>query len=109
MRGRPIRASVTPETVNLADALEQPVPVDPALAVELRGHSVATLAELRKTRGSRDGNRGPRMCMFAGYVDPLDGGEGMFVWDDTSTAVDDEGLTVAEVFGVSPGRWRRAI
>lgn len=109
MSRRPIRGTRTPEGVNLQEAIERPEFVDPALAPELRGHSVATRAEMRKTRGSADGNGGPRACMLAGYVDPLDGGEGTFVWDSTSTAADDEGATAVAVFGVATGRWRRIV
>lgn len=107
MSRRPIRVSKSAEGVSLEQALGAPETVDPRLAVPLRAHSVATLAELRKTRGSRDGNMGPRALMLAGFEDPLDGGEGVFGWDDTSTAVDDEGIQVVEAFGVPVGRWHR--
>lgn len=46
--------------------------------------------------------------MLAGNTSPGDRGVGMFVWDDTSTAADDEGATTLEVYGVANGRWRRA-
>jgi len=97
---------------NLSHAIENPGPVDPASALPLRAHSIATLAELRKTVGSNDGNAGPRVCMLAGHTLPLDAGAGIFAWDATSTAADDAGttasaFTTARPQGVAVGRWRR--
>lgn len=104
----PLRSTRDPGLGTLQDAIEAPSRVNPATAPELRAHSVATRAELRKTRGSPDGNRGPRALMLAGYVDPRDGGEGVFIWDNTSTTADDEGVTAIQVAGVDVGRWERA-
>lgn len=99
---------------NLSDAIEDPGPVDPALAVPLRAHSIANLGELRRTPGSTDGNGGPRVCMLAGQATALDAGAGTFVWDPTSTLVDNalqaaSAFTVAAVQGVAQGRWRRLL
>lgn len=93
---------------SVEDELGRRAKVPPELAVELRAHSIATLAELRKTRGDNAGNRGPRACMLAGYETPLDGGEGVFIWDYTSVAADDGGTSTVLVAGVEQGRWRRA-
>jgi hypothetical protein len=97
---------------NLANAIENPGPVDPSTAVPLRAHSIANLAELRKTIGSIDGNAGPRACTLAGQLAPLDSGAGVFIWDPTSTLADNAtqsatAFTVATVTGVAQGRWRR--
>lgn len=99
---------------NLADAIENPGPVDPSTAVPLRAHSIATLAELRKTIGSIDGNAGPRVCLLAGHTRPMDAGAGVFVWDPTSALADNAGqtasaFTVASVQGAPVGRWRRLV
>lgn len=96
---------------DVEDALAKRGRVAPELATELRAHSIATLAELRKTRGDRAGNRGPRCIMLAGYETPRDGGEGVFIWHDTLTTVDNAGqgaAGVVEVAGVEVGRWVRA-
>lgn len=92
-------------------ALSKKGRIFPDQAPELRALSVATLAELRKTRGDRAGNRGPRCIMLAGYETPRDGGEGVFVWHDTLATPDNAGqgtAGVVEVAGVDPGRWVRA-
>lgn len=104
----PIYGTRDPALGNVHDALERSEKVDPALAPELRNHSVATLVEARRTRGSRDGKLGPRMMMLAGFEDPVDGGEGVFIWHDTSTDTDDEGVATIEPAGVKAGRWKRA-
>lgn len=92
----------------MQDAIEAPDRILPSEAPELRGQSIGTRDEARRTRGSADGNRGPRAMTLAGYATPLDGGEGVFVWDATSTAADDEGATTLMVAGVDVGRWRRS-
>jgi hypothetical protein len=106
-RGRPTSASTTEQALSdHHDALKAPITVDPNQAPALKAITVSTLAELRATRGDAAGDRGPRACTLAGTTDPLDGGEGVFVWDQTSTAADD-GVDVVEVVGVPTGRWRR--
>lgn len=108
MRRRIPRTTDDPNLTPMQDAIEAPDRILPVEAPELRGQSIGTRDEARKTRGSADGNRGPRAMTLAGYETPLDGGEGVFVWDATSTAADDEGTTTLMVVGVAVGRWVRA-
>jgi hypothetical protein len=106
-RGRPTDQSPPANAIgDLHDAAKVPTAVLPDQAPALKAITIATLAELRATRGDAAGQLGPRSCMLAGSVDPLDGGEGVFVWDETSTATDD-GTDVVEAAGVPTGRWRR--
>ncbi len=74
--------------------------------------TMPTLEEMRATRGDANGLSGPRACILVGKVDPLDGSEGLFAWDATSVATDDDAETTVEspAAGVpdgAPGRWRR--
>lgn len=107
LRGRPTDASKAAEAfADIADAARRPVVVTPDQARELKAITVATLAELRQTRGDDAGQLGPRSTLLAGTAAPLDGGEARYVWDQTSTAADD-GVDTVEVVGVPVGRWRR--
>lgn len=113
MAKSPLWRDKTRDGANLANAIENPGPVDPASAPQLRAHSIGTLAELRRTPGSSDGNGGPRACILAGQLAPLDAGAGVFVWDPISTLSDNAratvtAFTVAAVAGHA-GRWRRLI
>jgi len=86
--------------------------ISPARIPALLAITMPTLDELRATRGDPEGLTGPRACILAGKVEPLDGSEGVFIWDVTSIAVDDDGETTVEspAAGVpdgAPGRWRR--
>lgn len=86
--------------------------ISPARIPALLAITMPTLDELRATRGDPNGLSGPRACILAGKVDPLDGGEGVFIWNVTSIAVDDDGVTTVEspAAGVpdgAPGRWIR--
>ena len=68
-----------------------------------------THAEARQHVGDYAGQLGPRAMIVAGRTAPLDGGEGIFVWDATSTLADDDTNTMqpnAVLFG-KPGRWRK--
>lgn len=102
------RSTNDPKLTPLQDAIESAVTVDPALATEIRAHSMGTRDEARKTRGSIDGNGGPRMMMLSGYETPGDGGEGVFYWDPTSTTADDEGVATLAPLDAGVGRWKRA-
>lgn len=103
----PTRSTSDLKLTPLQDAIERPERIDPRSAPELRGHSVATRDELRGMRGSMDGNAGPRAVILAGNSDPLDAGVGVFVWDPTSRAADDD-VNTLQPMGDEEGRWRRA-
>lgn len=86
--------------------------ISPERIPALLAITMPTLDELRATRGDPEGLTGPRACILAGKVDPLDGSEGVFIWNTTSIAVDDDGVTTVEspAAGVpdgAPGRWIR--
>jgi hypothetical protein len=109
---RPIRRPDDPDLANLFDAATKTPKVQPQNATELRAHSIANIAELRRTPGSNDGNGGPRAVMLAGQLTVNDAGSGTFVWDSTSTLADNaqitaSAFTVAQVASVSMGRWVR--
>jgi hypothetical protein len=107
IRGRPTEDSTTDKALaDIHDAAKLPVEISPDQAPALKAICIATLAALRATRGDADGQLGPRSCILSGTSEALDGGEGMYVWDQTSTATDD-GVDVVEVAGVKVGRWRR--
>lgn len=96
---------------DVEDQLAKKTRVAPEMAPELRAITIRDLAELRRTRGDRAGNRGPRAVILAGSYDPRDGGEGVFIWHDTSTTADNAGqgaAGVVEVAGVEVGRWIRS-
>lgn len=111
----PLYVDRDPGARQLADAIESPGPVDPNLALPLRAHSVKDLAELRITPGSTDGVGGPRACMLAGQLNPLDAAAGIFIWDATSTLADNTLRAVSAFTVCKPvvavagraGRWRR--
>lgn len=44
---------------------------------------------------------------LSGLTSPLDGGQGVFYWNPSSTATDDGGVTVIQPNGVLYGRWLR--
>ncbi len=88
--------------------------ISPSQIPGLRAMVMANVAELRFTRGDAAGIAGPRATFLLGYDTLLDGGEGNFAWDPTSTDVDDSGVTTVEspAAGVpagTPGRWRRVL
>lgn len=66
-----------------------------------------TLAELKATKGVV--STAAKMCML-GRAFPYDGGQGDFVWDNTSTATDNDGTIIQPVISGTPvatGRWIR--
>lgn len=110
----PQKLDRTKDGSNLQEAIVDPGPLDVQLALPLKALSIGTLAELHKTIGSADGIAGPRVCMLAGQLAPLDAGCGLFVWDPTSVLADNA-ATAASAFTVAnpgrattaTGRWRR--
>lgn len=110
----PLYIDRDPGNAQLANAIQDPGPVDPMLALPLRAHSIANLAEMLVTKGSTDGIGGPRMCMLAGQLTPLDAAAGIFVWDPTSTLAHNATSTATAFTVANPnlltgaaGRWRR--
>jgi hypothetical protein len=109
---RPIGRPSDPGAGNLYDAIQtlgqETLPED---APKLRALAIGTLAQLRKTRGDVAGNAGPASCMLSGFTSPMDGGQGVFLWDPTSVAKDDGGVLLpggtVQVANVATGRWRR--
>lgn len=81
----------------------------PTRAGDVPGLKPVTLpnyTSLRQFRGDANGELGPRSTYVSGETNPLDGGEGTYVWDQTSMEPDDSS-TVFQVQGVPIGRWRR--
>lgn len=78
----------------------------PSRVPALKAVTLSSYADLRAARGDVTGELGPRLTMIAGGTSVLDGGQGVFVWDPTSTTADD-GVNTFQVAGVNPGRWRR--
>lgn len=66
------------------------------------GGTATVFATLKARAGTRTGQQ----MIVAGYAAVGDGGGGLFVWDQASTATSDDGLVVA-VTGVATGRWFR--
>ena len=46
-------------------------------------------------------------CFLQGYTTVGDGGAGLFVWDPSAIATDDNGVTTIQPYGVVTGRWLR--
>lgn len=80
----------------------------PSTVPVLKAGQLSSHADLRKTEGDTAGERGPRACIVTGGVTVMDGGEGVFAWDSTSTLADDSANTF-QVGGVDRGRWRRIV
>lgn len=59
---------------------------------------VSSIAQLRTISG------GFKTAILTGYANIFDGGEGLFVWDATSTAADNDGSIVGSG---ATGRWKR--
>ena len=51
--------------------------------------------------------RADAVILLRGYYAPLDGGEGIFSWNPTSTEPDNGGTVIAPAPS-SPGRWERS-
>lgn len=79
----------------------------PSRSPVLKQATAATHAQLRAIVGHVDGEAGPRVCIVAGDVTVLDGGEGAYVWDPDSTLTDNN-TTVIQPQGLTRGRWRKA-
>ncbi len=112
MSRRPIGRPSDPGAGNLYDAIQDlGKETTPEFAPKLRAHAIGTLAELRRTRGDIAGNAGPASCMLSGFTAPMDGGQGVFLWDPTSVAKDDGGVLLpggtVQVANIATGRWRR--
>ncbi|HET7036587.1 MAG TPA: hypothetical protein VFI42_12965 [Thermomicrobiaceae bacterium] len=109
MSDRPIGRPSDPTAANLYDAIVgRSREVAPETAPRLRSITMPTIAEMRKFRGDTSGNLGPRACILAGTETVLDGGQAIYVWDQSSVAKDD-GVNVVQVKGVTTGRWRLAM
>jgi hypothetical protein len=78
----------------------------PSSVPNLKAVTLPTHAALRKQVGDLNGENGPRACIVTGRVNPLDGGEGVFVWDPTSTLTDDD-INVIQPGDSPSGRWRK--
>jgi hypothetical protein len=72
------------------------------------GTSTAQTVPSMQALESRVGEMGERIYM-QGYYGPEDGAGGLFVWNDTSRAVGNRGMTVrpSNVVEGEPGRWHR--
>ena len=80
----------------------------PATVPGLQAITVSTHAALRLQVGDYAGQLGPRACIVAGRVNPLDGGEGVYVWDEGSTLSDDDSAVIQPLsLGGKNGRWRK--
>lgn len=80
----------------------------PSTVPALKAVTLATHLDLRRQVGDLAGQLGPRAIIVGGRTGPLDGGEGVFVWDPTSQLADDD-AAVMQPFnvGTGPGRWRK--
>lgn len=81
-------------SVNVADASKVRTAIQP----------VASVADLRLLEATFDGQQ----VSLAGYYAGSTKGGGILVWDASSTAADDGGVTIA-VAGVTTGRWVRQL
>jgi hypothetical protein len=76
----------------------------------LKAITVQDHVSLRRQVGDYAGQLGPRACIVAGRSLPADGGQGVFVWDATSTLADDDSTTLQPLsLGGKPGRWRKIL
>lgn len=101
----------------LADQVERAVKAAQAAATSAASAAAFqkitfnTYNELRAVMGDPAGKAGPRGVIVAGTTAPKDGGEGVFVWDFTSTAVDNNATVIAPVNAagtvIQQGRWRK--
>lgn len=80
----------------------------PSTVPALKAVTLSTFANMRMQAGDADGEKGPRACIVTGGSSLLDGSEGVFAWDPTSTAADDNANTI-QVALVPVGRWRRMV
>lgn len=69
---------------------------------DLRSGTYHNINAIFKSKGANDR---PHIYL-GGYYDWLDGGQGAFAWNPTSTAADNGG-TIIQVTGVTTGRWER--
>lgn len=86
----------------------QQLPQLPDYVPQVKAITMVNFAAMRKLRGDALGNLGPRACIVTGKSTLLDGGQGEWVWDPTSAAVDND-VSVLQVSGVATGRWRLAM
>ena len=78
----------------------------PSRAPALKAITLPTHAAARSSKGDVNGEGGPRCCIIAGRLTPVDGGQGTYAWDPSSTLADDD-ANVLQVTGLSVGRWRK--
>lgn len=71
--------------------------------------TLPTHQALRGVIGDLAGSLGPRASIVTGRAAPLDGGQGIYVWDPTSTLADDDAATLQPnaIADGKPGRWRK--
>lgn len=87
--------------------------ISPDRLPALKAVTMASIYEMRLTRGDANGVTGPRACVVVGKFAILDGlgFEGLFAWDPTSRDGDDDVDVIespaADVTAGAPGRWRR--
>ena len=113
--GRPTRAMLANEDTLLAllsdlydAAKEAERDRFPSSIPALKAITLPTYLALRAQAGDTAGEKGPRACLLAGKSGPVDGGQGVFVWDAASTLTDDN-ATVIQVTGIVTGRWRKVL
>jgi len=96
----------------LVDYYDQLVELDgkrsPSKLPGLKAITAATIAGLRMAPGDDSGEAGPRVALLSGGAAVLDGLQGAFAWNSTSTAMDDSS-SVINPNGSKPGRWQRIV
>jgi hypothetical protein len=102
---RPIGRPSDPTAANLYDGFPRSNKIESSQAPQFKAITMATVSEMRQNRGDSVGNLGPRACILAGTDEVLDGGQAVYVWDQTSTAADD-GVNVIQAAATKVGRWR---
>jgi len=80
------------------------VPGTPGVPSELTGAIIGTIADLRLLDPGAFG-----AVFITGYYEVGDRGEGWFVWDENSNAVDNGGTVISPNGAPSFGRWKRLI
>ena len=99
-------------TQQLVDYYQALVELDkarpPSKSPALKAITADLFATMRQYVGDIDGEAGPRAVIVTGGKKLQDGKEGVFAWDPTSTLADN-GSTVINPSGASPGRWRKLV
>ena len=109
MSRRPYKRSADPAISQLQDVAQSAA--DATTPGFITG--VATIADLRQTRGDVKGQAGPPTITLGGTMDPGDGGGDTYVWRPGDSRDDNNGDNsagdgIVQVIGVARGRWVRA-